>query len=251
MSPMVCNASTTLIRRVAIQITPLELAGSATPTSTLNAPSPMGRAPTTTAQSNPISSATRLSSARKETRVKFIIYFQSLIIETINQVPQYNPAGLISNMGGIVGVYLSFGFLVIYEILEICFRATYAAVDFKVLGRRVHQRAKQAQKSALTQAVHMKRQLRISGRNRTVEAQPKYFDVERREPDPPYRLTVWDYPSRIQRHHQRTEVAAIHQAPQLQVDLQNYIKMRDALERHHRRHPPRLVSHQYASVEDI
>lgn len=35
-------------------------------------------------------------------------------------------------MGGIVGVYLSFGFLVIYEIVEIFFRAMYVAVDFKV-----------------------------------------------------------------------------------------------------------------------
>ena len=44
----------------------------------------------------------------------------------------FQPAGLISNMGGIVGVYLSFGFLVVYEILEILFRATYVAIDFKV-----------------------------------------------------------------------------------------------------------------------
>ncbi|XP_022705653.1 FMRFamide-activated amiloride-sensitive sodium channel-like [Varroa jacobsoni] len=218
--------------------------GSTTTTTTMTAkPGPTSNKASTSSEFQRLVTS-KHSSAQKETRVKIIIYLQSLIIETINQVPQYNPAGLISNMGGIVGVYLSFGFLVIYEIVEIFFRAMYVAVDFKVLGKRFHQKAKHVQSSALTRAIEAKRRLKFKARNRTIDAQPKYFNVERRESHPPYRLTVWDYPNRRQRPRDKNEVAAIHQAPQLHVDLQNYIRMSDAFGRYHRRDKPKEVIHQ-------
>ncbi|XP_018494240.1 acid-sensing ion channel 4-A [Galendromus occidentalis] len=183
-------------------------------TSIFNTPAPVRPAP---------------RSAFKETRVKMIVYFQSLIIETIRQVPQYNqapisqPAGLISNMGGIVGVYLSFGFLVVYEILEILFRASYVAVDFKALSRRIRKKSSEYHNITMQGAREMKRKMGFQNRLRDIEVEPKYFNIERHVSGPP-RLRVWDYPSRRQ---DRAELVPVHRAPEFRVDVRKYIQMKE------------------------
>ncbi|KAH6939171.1 hypothetical protein HPB50_016414 [Hyalomma asiaticum] len=59
---------------------------------------------------------------------KVVIYFQSLTAQNVRQVAQYSPSNLVSNMGGILGMYVSFSFLVIFEIFEVIARSVLAAL---------------------------------------------------------------------------------------------------------------------------
>nr|XP_050039768.1 acid-sensing ion channel 1C-like [Dermacentor andersoni] len=54
--------------------------------------------------------------------VKAVIYFESIIVEKITQVPELSDATTLSNVGGFMGMYLGLSFLVIFEILEIFVR---------------------------------------------------------------------------------------------------------------------------------
>ncbi|KAH7968510.1 hypothetical protein HPB52_009103 [Rhipicephalus sanguineus] len=56
------------------------------------------------------------------TLVKAVIYFESIIVEKITQVPELSDATTLSNVGGFMGMYLGLSFLVIFEILEIFVR---------------------------------------------------------------------------------------------------------------------------------
>lgn len=62
---------------------------------------------------------------------------------------------------------------------------------------------------------------------------------------------MWDYPNRRQRPRDKNEVAAIHQAPQLHVDLQNYIRMSDAFGRYARNLSARECICHIVSMIDI
>nr|XP_037285635.1 acid-sensing ion channel 2-like [Rhipicephalus microplus] len=65
---------------------------------------------------------------RSSVPAKVVIYFQSLTAQNIRQVAQYSPSNLVSNMGGILGMYVSFSFLVIFEIFEVIARSVLSAL---------------------------------------------------------------------------------------------------------------------------
>ncbi|XP_037276498.2 acid-sensing ion channel 1C [Rhipicephalus microplus] len=62
------------------------------------------------------------NSLQNRALVKAVIYFESIIVEKITQVPELSDATTLSNVGGFMGMYLGLSFLVIFEILEIFVR---------------------------------------------------------------------------------------------------------------------------------
>ncbi|CAG2184205.1 unnamed protein product, partial [Oppiella nova] len=58
------------------------------------------------------------SAEEKENFAKVVIYFQSLSYQEINQFPKYTLTALLGAIGGILGVYLGFSFIAIFELIE-------------------------------------------------------------------------------------------------------------------------------------
>lgn len=56
---------------------------------------------------------------------KIIVYFQTMTCEEVSQQAVYTPANLFSSLGGIMGMYVGFSFLSIFEIFEVMSRKTW------------------------------------------------------------------------------------------------------------------------------
>lgn len=56
---------------------------------------------------------------------KVIVYFQTMTCDEVTQQAVYNAAKLFSNIGGIMGMYVGFSFLSIFEIFEVVSRKTW------------------------------------------------------------------------------------------------------------------------------
>ncbi|XP_076348636.1 degenerin-like protein unc-105 isoform X2 [Tachypleus tridentatus] len=56
-------------------------------------------------------------------KAKVVIYFQSMSYQEIAQEPKYSFPNLIGSAGGILGMYIGFSFLVVFEIVEVLLRS--------------------------------------------------------------------------------------------------------------------------------
>ncbi|KAL3208377.1 hypothetical protein MRX96_052567, partial [Rhipicephalus microplus] len=51
--------------------------------------------------------------------VRLVLYFDSLTYEHIRSVPKYDETRVLSNLGGISGMYLGLSFFVLFQVLDI------------------------------------------------------------------------------------------------------------------------------------
>lgn len=131
----------------------------------------------------------------------------------------------------------------------------------QALSRRIRNKSYKYQESTMQHARNFKRRIGFKNRLRDVEAEPRYFNIERHSSGPPRlhvrspQLTrtvrplpfhefdsapkrnvlhinnlpqVWDYPSRRQ---QRAELVPVHRAPEFRVDVQRYLRMKESMNR--------------------
>lgn len=50
---------------------------------------------------------------------KVVVYFQSLSYQEITQYPKYTLTTLLGGIGGILGVYLGFSFMALFEVIDL------------------------------------------------------------------------------------------------------------------------------------
>ena len=62
---------------------------------------------------------------------KVTVYFQTMTCQEVRQEKAYTTAKLFSSLGGILGMYVGFSFLSVFEILEIFFRRFWYLVTKK------------------------------------------------------------------------------------------------------------------------
>lgn len=67
---------------------------------------------------------------------KVIVYFQTMTCEEVQQQPVFNAAKLFSSLGGIMGMYVGFSFLSVFEIFEVMSRKFWHYLTLRYTNRR-------------------------------------------------------------------------------------------------------------------
>lgn len=71
---------------------------------------------------------------------KVIVYFQTMTCDEVEQHPVSNPAKLFSALGGIMGMYVGFSFLSVFEIFEVISRKTWHHFRVKMSNKQSRRR---------------------------------------------------------------------------------------------------------------
>ena len=65
---------------------------------------------------------------------KVIVYFQTMTCDEVTQQALFNPAKLFSALGGIMGMYVGFSFLSVFEIFEVMSRKMWHHFKVRLFG---------------------------------------------------------------------------------------------------------------------